>query len=269
MAGKRVQACDADRAPMLPPDPGSSVCNGIQGLANPNCSAALPAIDISLKPNTKFQMSEFKRNQVEEAISRMLEPRSPEPTSDLRTRLKRLLDTDRAFGRDRRYNDPKLARYAFYSDEAPGSGTEVWFSEYECFALLNGLRLLGHGWPQGFAVLVLRQVRPELEDQHARIRKQDPKSLFDPAEIVRNARPGAMAFDNTDPVLLTIVSKPSGAPSKEGGPIACAVCQGEAAAVNFAREHGAGAWTMFELATVAHQLSKALADTEPRRRGRG
>jgi hypothetical protein len=214
-------------------------------------------------------MSGFKRNQVEEAISRVLEPLSPEPTSDLQTRLKRLLDTDRALGRDRRSNDPKLARYAFYSDEAPGSGTEVWFSEYECFALLNGLQLMEHGWRQGFAVSVLRQVRPELEDQHARIRKQDPKSLFDPTEIVRNARPGAMAFGNTDPVLRTIVSKPSGAPSEEGGSIACAVCQGQAAAMKFAREHGAGVSTMFELATVAHELSKALADTEPRRRGRG
>jgi hypothetical protein len=214
-------------------------------------------------------MSGFKRNQVEEAISRVLEPLSPEPTSDLQTRLKRLLDTDRALGRDRRSNDPKLAHYAFYSDEAPGSGTEVWFAEHESFALLNGLRLLGHGWPQGFAVGVLRQVRPELEKQHARVLKLDPKSLFDPTEIVRNARPGTMAFDNTDPVLLTIVSKPSGAPSEEGGSIACAVCQGQAAAMKFAREHGAGVSTMFELATVAHQLSKALADTEPRRRGRG
>jgi hypothetical protein len=209
----------------------------------------------------------FKRNQVEEAISRVLELPSPEPTSDLRTRLKRLLDTDRALGRDRRSNDPNLAHYAFYSDEAPGSGTEVWFSEYESFALLNGLRLLGHAWPQAFAVSVLRQVRPELEDQHARIRKQDPKSLFDPTEIVRNARPGAMAFDNTDPVLLTIVS--NGAPSEHGESIPCAVCRGEAAAMKFAREHGAGAWTMFELATIAHQLSKELAETEPVRRGRG
>jgi hypothetical protein len=213
-------------------------------------------------------MREFKRNQVEEAISHVLELPSPEPTSDLRTRLKRLLDTDRTLGRDSPSNDPKLARYAFYSDEAPGSGAEVWFSEYECFALLNGLRLLGHGWPQGFAVSVLRHVRPELEDQHARILKQDPKSLFDPTEIVRNARPGAMAFDNADPVLLTIVSKPHGAPSEHGESIPCAICRGQEAATKFAREHGAGAWTMFELTTAAHQLSKALAETEPRRRGR-
>ena len=213
-------------------------------------------------------MPEYKRNQVEEAISKVLEPPSPEPTSDLRTRLKRLLDTDRALGRDRRSSNPKLAHYAFYSDEAPGSGTEVWFSDYDSFALLNGVRLLGHGWPQGFVVSVLRQVRPELERQHARILKQDPSSLFDLKEIHRNARPGAMAFHNTDPVLLAIVSKPGVAPSEQGESIPCAVCRGEAAAMKFAREHGAGGWTMFELATAAHQLSKALADTEPRRRGR-
>jgi len=43
----------------------------------------------------QFQMLQYKRNQIEEAISGVLEPRSLEPTSELRTRLKRLLETDR------------------------------------------------------------------------------------------------------------------------------------------------------------------------------
>ena len=133
-------------------------------------------------------MLKFKRNQIEEAISHMLEPRSPEPTSELRTRLKRLLETDRALGRDTSSADPKDAHYAFYSAEAPGSGVEVWFSGYEAFALLNGLLLMKHGWPQSFAVAVLRRVRPELEKQHERILAQDPKSLFDQEAILRNAR---------------------------------------------------------------------------------
>jgi hypothetical protein len=102
-------------------------------------------------------MLQYKRNQIEEAISGVLEPRSPEPTSELRTRLKRLLETDRALGRVPRCADPERANFAFYSAEAPGSGVEVWFSEYEAFALLNGLRLMGHGWPQGFAVSVMRR----------------------------------------------------------------------------------------------------------------
>jgi hypothetical protein len=42
-------------------------------------------------------MLEYKRNQVEEAISHLLEPKSPQPTQGLRTRIKRLLEADRAF----------------------------------------------------------------------------------------------------------------------------------------------------------------------------
>jgi hypothetical protein len=216
-------------------------------------------------------MSEYKRNQVEEAISGVLEPRSPEPTTELRTRLKRLLETDRALGRGPRSSDPERANYAFYSTDAPGSGVEVWFSDYEAFALLNGIRLMGHGWPQSFAVSVMRRVRPELEKQHARILKQDAKLLFDEDEIRRHAKEGDMAFDNTDPVLLTIVSKSGAAKNEEIEPNACAICRGPSEAMKFIREAGGGvgAWTMFELVTVAHRLANALSRTEPRRRGRG
>jgi hypothetical protein len=214
-------------------------------------------------------MPDYKRNQVEEAISGVLEPRSQEPTAELRTRLKRLLETDRALGRVPRSADPERANYAFYSAEAPGSGVEVWFSEYEAFALLNGLRLMGHGWPQGFAVSVMRRVRPELEKQHARTLKQDPTTLFDREAIRRNAREGDMAFNNTDPVLLTIVSKSGLTPDEQREPQACAVCRGAREAMQFAWGvgKGTGAWTMFELVNVAHDLSKALACTEPRHRG--
>src|SRR5277367_3842250 len=124
-------------------------------------------------------MLEYKRNQIEEAISAALEPRSSGPTPELRTRLKRLLETDRAAGRTPRSSSLESANYAFYSIDPPGSGVEVWFSEYEAFALLNGLRLMEHGWPQGFAVSVLRRVRVDLEMQHARILTLDAKALFD------------------------------------------------------------------------------------------
>jgi hypothetical protein len=133
-------------------------------------------------------MSAIKRNQVEEAISRVLEPNSGEPTAELCTRLKRLLDTDRALGRSPKSIDAEEANYAFYSDEPPGSGIEVWFSGYEAFALLTGLRLMKHEWPQGFAVSIMRRVRPDLERQHTRIMKLDPKKLFDQEEIRRSAR---------------------------------------------------------------------------------
>jgi hypothetical protein len=214
----------------------------------------------------------YKRNQIEEAISKLLEPGSLEPSSELRTRLKRLLETDRALGRSLRSTDPGRAHYAFYSADAAGSGVEVWFSEYETFALLNALRLMGHSWPQSFAVLVLRRMRSELEGQHARILKQDSKWLFDQDEIRRNARAGDMALDNRDPVLLTIVSKRGGGPSEQDEPSACAVCRGPIEAMEFVRQgqgSAAGGWTMFELVSVAFNLSKALANARPRLRGRG
>jgi hypothetical protein len=216
-------------------------------------------------------MLNFKRNQIEEAISGVLEPQAQEPTIELRTRLKRLLDTDRALGQVPRSNDPARAHYAFYSTDAPGSGVEVRFSEYEAFALLTGLRLLGHGWPQSFAVSVMRRVRPELEKEHARILRQDTNALFDQEAIRRRAKPGDMAFDNTDPVLLTIVSRSGAGPGEQGLLQACAICRGPVKAMGFAQKAsgGAGAVTMFELVTVAHRLSAALARTEPSRRGRG
>ena len=67
----------------------------------------------------------------------------------------------------------------------------------------------------------MRRVRSELEQQHARILKQDPKWLFNEEEIRRNAKEGDMAFDNTDPVLLTIVSKTGTISENEQG--GCAI----------------------------------------------
>src|SRR5262245_27891753 len=108
----------------------------------------------------------YKRNQIEEAISLMFEERSAEPSSTLRTRIKRLLDADRALGRNSRAKDPLLASYAFYGDDSPGRGADVLFSDYEAFALLLGMQMLNHNWPQSFAVETLRRHRPRLESTH-------------------------------------------------------------------------------------------------------
>jgi hypothetical protein len=56
--------------------------------------------------------------------------------------LKRLLDTDRSLGRSAKSADPEKATYAFFSQDAAGSGIEVRFQEYEAFALLTGWRFL-------------------------------------------------------------------------------------------------------------------------------
>ena len=80
------------------------------------------------------------------------------PGLRLRTRIKRLLELDRALGREPRSQDAEEANFAFFSDKAPGTGADVWFSDYEAFALLSGLRMMEHGWPQGFAVSVMRRL---------------------------------------------------------------------------------------------------------------
>jgi hypothetical protein len=121
----------------------------------------------------------YKRNQIEDAITGISISKYEKPPPELRTRIKRLLELDRSIGRKLRSKDPEEANFGFFSEEAPGTGADISFSEYEAFALLNGLRIMGHGWPQGFAVSIMRRVRLDLEREHGRILRQPPEKLFD------------------------------------------------------------------------------------------
>jgi hypothetical protein len=210
----------------------------------------------------------FKRNQVEEAIARVRVPNSQKPSSELRTRIKRLLELDRSRGRNLRSKDAEQANFAFFSEEAPGTGADISFSEYDAFALLNGLRIMEHGWPQGFAVSIMRRVRPELEREHARILRQDPDKLFDQEAIRLAGRPGDIAVSNTDPVYVTLGSTDQPASEERQAAPFSAVCRGYGKASEFIREVGASSVTMFEVVTLAHRLHQALMKTKPRRRGR-
>ena len=208
----------------------------------------------------------FKRNQVEEAIAGVLEPGSAKPSSELRTRLKRLLETDRAFGRNKRSPDPERTNFAFSGMEAPGRGLENWFTGYEAFALLTGLRLMREGWPQGLVVAVLRRVKSDLERHHARVLKQNISLLFDNDLIRQQARAGDLAVSNTDPVYLVIKSKDR---EHDAGAKPAAICQGQAELMGFIKTSGAGqTWTVTELGTSIRALSLALTKTVPRKRGR-
>jgi hypothetical protein len=91
------------------------------------------------------------------------------PPSELRTRIKRLLELDRSIGRNLRSKNAEEANFGFFSEKA---GAVISFSEYEAFALLNGLRIMEHGWPQGFAVSIMRRVRLDLERARA-----DPSAM--------------------------------------------------------------------------------------------
>ena len=210
----------------------------------------------------------YKRNQIEEAIARIFDPNCEKPPSELRTRIKRLLELDRSLGRKPRSKDAEEANFGFFSEEAPGTGADISFSEYEAFALLNGLRIMAHGWPQGFAVSIMRRVRVNLEKEHARILRQSPDELFDQEVIRARARPGDIAVDNTDPVFLTLASKAQRGPDERQTVPLSAVCQGWEKVSKFSRDVGASSVTTFEVVTLAHRLHQELMKTEPRRRGR-
>jgi hypothetical protein len=210
----------------------------------------------------------FKRNQIEEAIARIVFPNCEELPSKLRTRIKRLLELDRSIGRKPRSKDAEVAGFGFFSGEVPGTGADISFSEYEAFALLNGLRIIEHRWPQSFAVSIMRRVRPDLEREHARILKQGPEELFDQQTILANASAGTISVDNTDPVFLTLA--PTGecaADERKTVPLA-AVCHGWGKVIEFSHAVGASSLTTFEVATLAHRLHQGLLKTKPRRRGR-
>lgn len=203
----------------------------------------------------------FKRNQVEEAIARVLEPGSTKLSSEMGGRMKRLLEVDRGRGRNKRSSDPEKENFAFYSADVPGRGHDNRFTEYEAFALLTGLRLMALGWPQGIVVALLRRLRRQLEPEHARM-LQTPPIVADEAQIQRQARPGDLAVG--DSLFVVIVSQ-----EDRRGSRSVALCRGQREVFDLFHRYGPGfAFTLLELARSVTTLSSALAQTRPRRRGR-
>jgi hypothetical protein len=207
----------------------------------------------------------YKRNQVEEAIGKVLQTGSEKISSTLHSRIKRLLETDRRLEHNRRSSNPERANFAFFSKAMPGRGGENRFSEYEAFSLLLALRLMRNRWPQGFVVSLLRRIRPDLEKEHVRILKQD-SALFNQETIRQQAQPGDLAVETTSPVFLAVVSADKDH-RHSSSPVA--ICRGQDDFIRFVQSQGVG-WTVvsFELVTSAHQISAALAETVPRNRGR-
>jgi hypothetical protein len=213
-------------------------------------------------------MPTFKRNQVEGAIARAIDPTAEKPSADLLNRLKRLLDTDRSLGRSAKSPDPEMATYAFFSQDAAGSGIEVRFQEYEAFALLTGWRFLDHGFPQQKAVLTLRHMRPLLEQEHARIMQLGPKDLFDQDRIRATAQPGQLYVNNTAPVFLVICSSQEDIPKTDERSIqSVTICRTEANLMRLIKSHF-GLNTILELVGPAHLLHECLLITQPTLRGR-
>ena len=210
---------------------------------------------------------QFKRNQVEEAVIATLEGDPNAAGSSLRICMKRLFDADRELSLDEPGSAP--IQYAFFSDDAPGSGVEVWFSPYEAFAILIALRILAHGWPQSTVVRVMRRVRKDLEKEHRRIMEQDAERLFDDETLGRVASPGLMSTGSTDPVFLAITAAESLAKPRRGLK-GFAVCRGQDRLMEFIlKKMPVGmVTTSLELSNAAHRLAANLAQTQPSRRGR-
>ena len=212
-------------------------------------------------------MARFKRNQIEAAISKVVLDRDGHPPTELLHRLKRLLDKDRTLGRKPRSTDPEQATYAFYAGEAPGSGIEIWFSGYEAFALLVALNLLEHGFPQEKTVLALRNIRADLEREHKRMLKLDPKKLFDQDALEGAASPGQMVMNSTDPTFLVIKTEKTRAASGSRPLKAITLRRGERDLMLYMKA-AIASYTILELTTPAHLLEHHLATSEPIQRGR-
>jgi len=207
----------------------------------------------------------YKRNQVEEAISHLFGEQAAKSSSGLRTRIKRLLDTDRSLPRNiRRSNRPEPANYAFYSTDSPGKGGEVSFSSYEAFAIMIGLQMLNHNWPQKFVVETLRRLRRELEEQHKEILRLDPAERFDEERIRLDAQPGTLVVNTASPIFLLIWSDQRSA--NYPAPSAGIYNNHDAFAVTIAKAGRSSTW--LELTRLAHALSAQLSASLPRKRGR-
>jgi hypothetical protein len=206
-------------------------------------------------------MVTYKRNQVEDAFGGLSGDGLGRPSTELLTRTKRLLDTDRALGLRSRSDEPELQRYAFFSSASPGKGAEVEFSNYEAFALLIGLQMLNHKWPQKYVVETLRRLRPTLQKQHRKILNQDPVKLFDERQIGLSARAGDLASVTTTPVFLLIWSDQGTSPCAE-------VFDDPGAAYARILEKAGRSSTWIELTRLAHVLSDQLSKSLPRNRGR-
>ena len=207
-------------------------------------------------------MRVYKRNQVEDAIALAMAIRSKKAFSELRTRMKRLLDTDRRLSRNVRSSDPGRSNYAFYSDDLPGKGFEVSFSEYEAFSLHAALRMLNHNWPQGFAVSTLRRIRPELEARHRQILQLDPDALF---RVEQDTSPGSLSLTNNQPEFLLIISDND---ERDASGSYARLFEDQKSAFKFQLERSGRSCTWLELVTPAFVLHRYLQEAEPRKRGR-
>lgn len=219
----------------------------------------------------------YKRNQVESAIERAVTGvrAGHREASVLRVRIKRLTETDRAMGADRRSHDLRERHYAFFDAPPPGRGTEVTYSAFGAFALLLAVRLMAAGLPQSEAVIFIRRIRPGLEQEHGRILARKGKDLLDhkvSGGVEAEVAAGRLVQDLDGMVfLMTLGSQVTVRLDKAGKASGGNIVRG-ARQLTGLMEHlaswGGSPIICIELVNVAHQLAYWLSRIEPTKRGR-
>ena len=213
-------------------------------------------------------MQKYKRNQVQDAIFRTMGAQRAR-ADEIRFRLKRLLATDRSLGW-RRQSQDKARQYAFYGAEPRGTGADVMYSAYEAFALLAAVTLLEHGLPQVVVVKLMRQIRDELELAHAETLEKHPSDLFDQEAIRARAKPGMIAFDSTDPVILIFLRLTGSSVDEQNIGTVVSVCTNPNGLSRFMKKHGSPGtgFSIFEFSRLIHLLAENLSRTRVVKRGR-
>jgi hypothetical protein len=219
------------------------------------------------RPRSAPCCDRFKANQILEAILRTLNAEG-ERAKEIKLRLKRLYAADRSLGRRSRSSDEVDRLYAFYTDDPPGTGSDILFTGYDAFASLAAIMLLEHGLPQLAVVLLLRLVRRRLERIHAANLKKDPSKLFDDEALIAQAKPGMIAFGSTDPVILAFVGLTGS--SVEDAKFGPAVCVDAVELPLFMKKHNAPGTgiSIFDFSRVIHTLERNLLQTDAVKRGR-
>jgi hypothetical protein len=211
-------------------------------------------------------MSQYRSNQVRGAIFVTLGAEG-ERAKEIAFRLRRLYAADRSLGRRPRSRNEFEHRYAFFSDAPPGTGADILFTDYEAFASLAAVMLLEHGLPQATVIRLLRRLRPELERIHRENLAKDPDELFNEEALLGQARPGMIAFESTEPVILAFARLTgSSVDDEDHGP---AVCLDPRELVRFMRTQPLGTgFSIFEFSRLVHELAHNLLHTKAVSRGR-
>jgi hypothetical protein len=194
-------------------------------------------------------MQLYKRNQVEEAISRTLGERSKKPSAELLARIKRLLDTDRA-------EKSKRSHSAFVSLGSEGQGHENGFSNYDAFAILLGLRMLAIGWSQTRVVKILMEARRDLERAYPKFRAVKRDELVPRAGMVDISGPAIgvlfSSYDRAEDEMPKIL-----------------IAEDAQELMSKTRQKLGQSISVFGLGNTVEQLEHHLAQVPPRKRGRG